>query len=139
MRDLIVFLLLLTALFFGVGEWRGWYLGVPGQTPIFVYKKDFVAEATRQTINTDGLPLTVGGRVRQGSVTVEVLYEQPASFQEGTGAQRSKQVFEQQYQQGQRIAIDERFEEGKGIYTLKLTFEKASATLRVGLPNSAQL
>ena len=76
---------------------------------------------------------------RRGTVTVEVLYEQPGSFQEGTRGARERQVFEEVFSEGQRIAINQTFESGTGIYTVLLHFEDATGLFRVRLPKSSQL
>ncbi len=139
MRDFVVFVVLLTVVFFGVGEWRGWYLGVPAQTPIFVYKKDHAAQTTRRTINRDDLPLTLSGKVSRGEVDVEVIFEQPESFQTGATARPPRTLFEQTYRQGQRIAITEDLDAGRGIYRVVLTFHDATGLFRLGLPTSSEL
>ncbi|UCH26742.1 MAG: hypothetical protein JSV66_03590 [Trueperaceae bacterium] len=125
--------------FFGVGEWRGWYLGVPAQTPMFIYKKDHVALATRRTINTEHLPFEVSGKVQRGNVKLEVLYELTASFQNRTKGAPERSLFEQVYTKGQTIAINERFEAGKGIYRVRLTFSDATGLFSLKLPTSSQL
>ena len=139
MRDFLIFLAVVAAIFFGVGEWRGWYLGVPSQTPMFVYQKDYVAEASRRTINRDELPVKLVGRVRQGRVTVAVVYEDVGSFQAGRAAGGSEVVFEETYREGQLIALNESFEEGRGIYRVRLDFDDATGVFRLELPKAAEL
>lgn len=139
MRDLLVFLIFLGAVFFAVGEWRGWYLGVPSQTPVFVYKKDYVANASRRTINLDHLPFSVSGEVQSGTVTVAVYYERPVSYQRGTSPLPEQKVFERSFGRGQRVALDQVLAEGTGIYRVQLQFEDATGLFRVGLPTASQL
>ena len=139
MRDFLIFLVVLAIVFFAVGEWRGWYLGVPSSTPVFVYKKDYTSETSRRTINVDALPIRVSGRVSQGIVRVEIIYERPSSFQQGTRGEAAEQIFEEVYRQGQSIAINEVFDAGGGIYTIVLHFEEATGLFRLRLPPSSQL
>ncbi len=141
MRDFLIFLVVLAIVFFAVGEWRGWFLGVPSSTPIFVYKKDFTALTTRRTINQNGMAVRVTGRVQNGSVTIFVVYENRGSFQEGTdGSIREDAiVFEETYRVGQTIAINELFEEGVGFYQIRMVFEDATGLFRVILPQASQL
>ena len=139
MRDLLVFCIVLGVVFFGVGEWRGWYLGIASQTPMYVYKKDFTAEATRRTINSDRLPFEVSGSVQQGSVTVAVFYERPFSYQTSAQALPQTKVFEQRFSQGERISLDQVLAEGHGIYSVQLQFEDATGLFRMELPTGAEL
>ena len=141
MRDFLIFLVVLTIIFFAVGEWRGWYLGIPGQTPIVVYKKDHMAQTTLRTINQNNLPMNLTGTVRRGLVKVEVIFEDRGSFQDGTEGQLRGRVvmFEEEYRSGQRIVINEAFVAGVGYYIVRLTFEDASGTFRMTLPKSSQL
>ena len=139
MRDLLVFCIVLGVVFFGVGEWRGWYLGIASQTPLYVYKKDFVAEATRRTINSDHLPLVVSGNVQQGNVTVAVYYERPFSYQTGRQPLPESKVFERNYARGERIALDETLSEGQGIYRVQLQFDDSTGLFRIRLPTAAEL
>lgn len=139
MRDLFVFCIVLGVLFFGVGEWRGWYLGVASQTPVYVYKKDFVTHATRRTINRDSMPLVVSGDVQRGNVTVSVFFERPISFQTSQQPQPEQKVFERTFSRGQRIDLDQVLAEGHGIYRVQLRFDDATGLFQVRLPTSAQL
>jgi hypothetical protein len=139
MRDLIVFLLILTGIFFAIGEWRGWYLGVPNQTPVYVYKKDHYARVPIRTVTRSDMPIAIDGQVRQGTVRVQILFESPASFQTGAAAVPERVVFEQAFGRGQRVTLDQTFNEGRGIYVIALTFEDASGTFRIRHPVSSQL
>lgn len=139
MRDLLVSCIVLGVLFFGVGEWQGWYLGVPSQTPVYVYKKSRIATATRRTINTDHVPLVVSGDVQQGSVTVAVYYERPFSFQSGRASHPDTKVFERVFSKGQRVALNQVIAQGVGIYRVQLEFEDATGLFRVKLPTAAEL
>jgi hypothetical protein len=139
MRDLLVFCVVAAVVFFGVGEWRGWYLGIPSQTPLVVYKKSHVATATRRTINLDYLPLDVSGDVQDGSVTVVVYHERPFSYQTSRAARPETKVFERSYAKGQRIAINEPVSQGPGIYRVQFEFEDATGFFRLKLPTGAEL
>jgi hypothetical protein len=139
MRDLIVFVLILTGIFFAIGEWRGWYLGIPNQTPVLVYKHDAYKRTAIRTVTRTDMPLEISGQVRRGSVRVQVFFESPASFQTGAAALPERLVFDQSYGRGQRIAVNQRFSEGGGIYTIAMTYADASGTFRFTYPPASQL
>lgn len=139
MRDFLIFVAILAALFFGIGEWQGWYLGIPGQTPVFVYKKDAVGELTRRTVNRNDFPFEVTGTVRRGKVTVEGYYQQGASFQANTPAGSEQRVFKQEYGEGQRIDLQDAMRQGTGYYRIRLVFEDATGLFRVGVPRGSEL
>lgn len=139
MRDTLVFILILVAVFIGVGEWRGWYVGVPGSTPVFVYQKDHRAVTEVRTVTRSDMPIEVSGRVRRGTVTLQVTYERPASFQTGGGALPEETVFEQTYRTGQTIAYRETVSEGRGIYRVVMTYDDASGTFRFRFPRPSEL
>jgi hypothetical protein len=138
-RDIVIFLLILTGIFFAVGEWRGWYIGVPGQTPVLLYKKDHYARTPVRTVARDDMPLAVTGQVRQGSVKVQVFYERPASFQTNTPGAPERKLYETTFTRGQRILLNEVFSEGRGIYTIAMTYDGASGTFRFTHPRAAEL
>jgi len=139
MRGLIAWIVILTIVFFAVGETTGWYLGVPSHTPVFVYKKTASGEATRQTFNTDALPVRISGKVRRGSVEVKVIFQRPESFQSGAQAGPDDTMFDRTYQAGEVVAIDQSFKGGKGDYTVKLQFEDATGLFRLRVPAENEL
>lgn len=139
MRDFLLFILFLVAIFFVVGEWRGWNVGVPAQTPVLAYKTTSTARATRRTINTDQMPVEVSGRVRNGEVSLRVVYTDTGSFQTNVGGRDPETVFEETYRVGQVIRIDETFDEGRGNYQVVLDFRNATGIFHVTLPRSSEL
>ncbi|MDF1522875.1 MAG: hypothetical protein P1P87_08655 [Trueperaceae bacterium] len=139
MRDTLLFIFFVVAVFVGVGEWRGWYVGVPGSTPVFVYQKDHRAVTEVRTVTRSDMPISVSGRVRRGTVTLTITYERPVSFQSGGGALPERDVFEQVYRAGQTIAFDEVVAEGRGIYRVKMTYVDASGTFRFRFPRASEL
>lgn len=139
MRDLIGFLVFGLIVFFVVGETVGWTLGVPGQTPVFVYKRDGGVVAERRTVQRTSMPVSVEGRVRDGEVVVRVIYEDTGSFQTNQAGRPPVLVFEETYRRGQRIAVNDVFDEGRGEYRIELSFRDASGTFRVGVPNGSEL
>ncbi len=139
MRDLLGFILVLAAIFFVVGELRGWYLGVPTQTPILLYKMDHVAETSRRTVMRDDMPVRFGGDVRRGTVTVTVLFERPTSFQTGRQGQAETKLFERTYRTGERIAMSELFELGGGVYTVRVAYQDATGVFRLEMPGGPDL
>lgn len=139
MRDLLIFLAFVAAVFFVVGETIGWQLGVAGQTPVFVYKQDGEARAERRTIQGDGIPVNVSGQVRDGAVTVRVIYEDRGSFQARREGRPPDTLYERTFTRGERIEIDDFVEEGSGEYAVELTFEGATGLFRVPMPNASEL
>ncbi len=139
MRDILIFLLFIVAVFIGVGEWRGWYLGIPGTTPVLVYKMDHRAVVERRTISRTDMPIRMEGRVRQGTVTVQVTYERPPSIQTNAQPLPERVVFEQVYRAGQRIVLNQTFDEGGGVYRIRVTYADASGNFTFTLPTSSQL
>lgn len=139
MRGLITFLVLLAIVFFAVGETRGWYLGYPTQTPILLYKKDQRADTTRRTVSRNDMPISLSGEVKRGSVTLQVRYQRPSSFQTGQAGGAEQTVFEETWRKGQRIAFDRLFELGGGIYTATITYKDATGIFRLGMPNGIDL
>lgn len=139
MRDIVIFLLLIAAVFIGIGEWRGWYLGVPGTTPVVVYKMDHRAVTDVRTVTRSDMPIRMEGRVRRGTVTVEVTHERPASFQTGEAALPERVLFEQVFGTGQRIAINDVFAAGRGIYRVRVIYADVSGTFRFTFPRPSEL
>lgn len=139
MRGLLTFLLVLAIVFFVVGETRGWYLGIPGQTPIMVYKKNHFAETTRRTLQRTDMPVRFTGEVKRGAVTIEVRYQQPSSFQTNQAAGAQRKLFEETYRAPQRIALDRVFESGGGVYTVLVTYEDATGMFKLEVPGGVDL
>ena len=139
MRDFLLFLVLCAVIFFGVGEWRGWYVGVPPQTPIFAYKTTTDASYMRRVTSADGFPLELSGTLRRGTLTVEGTYEKPNSFQTSSAGRPERAIFRQVYTEGEEIGVSQLLRRGQGIYRIKLTLEDASGTFRLDLPNGSQL
>ncbi len=139
MRGLLTFLVVLAIVFFAVGETRGWYLGIPGQTPIMVYKSDHFAETTRRTTQRNDMPVRFTGEVKRGAVTVEVRYQKPTSFQTNQAAGDQRKLFLETYRAPQRIALDRVFESGGGVYTVMVTYEDASGIFKLEVPGGIDL
>ena len=139
MRDIVIFLLLIVAVFIGIGEWRGWYLGVPGTTPVVLYKMDHRAVTDVRTVTRSDMPIRMEGRVRQGTVTVEVTHERPVSFQTGLDGLPERVVFEQAYRAGQRVTLNQTFDQGWGIYRVRATYADVTGTFTFRFPPSSQL
>jgi hypothetical protein len=139
MRDIVLFLLFLGAVFIGVGEWRGWYLGVPGSTPVIVYKMDHRAVTDVRTVTRADMPIAMSGQVRRGTVTVQVTHERPVSFQTGGDALPERVVFEQVYRAGQRVTLNQTFAEGRGIYRVRVTYADVTGNFTFRWPPPSQL
>jgi len=139
MRDIVIFLLLVAAVLIGIGEWRGLYLGVPGTTPVVVYKMDHQAVTTVRTVTRSDMPIRMEGTVRRGTVAVAVTYERPISFQTGGDAIPEGVVYEQTFTTGQRVTLNETFTAGQGIYRVRVTYSGVSGTFRFTLPRPSEL
>lgn len=139
MRDFLIFVVLATIAFFAIGETAGWQLGVPGQTPVYVYKQDGIATAERRTIRANAMPIEVSGRVRDGSVAVRVVYQDLGSFQTNRPADDPEVLYEEVFPEGRAIALERLFEEGAGEYSVELRFSGATGLFRMPMPNSSEL
>lgn len=139
MRGLLTFLVVLAIVFFVVGETRGWYVGIPGQTPILVYKKGHFAETTRRTLQRTDMPVRFTGEVKRGAVTIEVRHQQPSSFQTNQAAGAQRTLFKETYRAPQRIALDRVFESGGGVYSVMVTYEDATGVFRLEVPGGVDL
>lgn len=140
MRGFIIFLVIVAGIFFGVGETRGWLVGVVGNTPIFAYKTDGSLSATRRLVNADEFTFGVNGEVQKGSVLVFVTYERPQSFQNQSQRSLPESVeYEQAFRKGETINIEETVGKGKGIYKVRLDFTNGSGKFDITLPSAGQL
>jgi hypothetical protein len=126
------------AVFIGVGEWRGWYLGVPGSTPVVVYKMDHRAVSTPHG-HADRHADRHGGSGASGHGHGAGHPRAPRASRPGPSALPERVVFEQVYRAGQRIVLNQTFDEGGGVYRLRVTYADASGTFTFRLPPSSQL
>jgi hypothetical protein len=139
MKGFLGFIVFLAAVFFGVGEFKGWTVGIPSQTPLLIYKSDSWLGATRRTVNRQDFPFTVSGKVSSGTVKVEGYYELPESFQSGKKGKPEKLVFEEEFTKGQSINISETLKNGQGQYRIRVIFQDATGMFRVKVPNGIEL
>jgi len=139
MRRLLIFLLVIAGIMLAIGELRGLFLGIPGQTPVLAYKTDHAARSTRRTINRDSLPVRLTGDVRHGSLLVSIVFERPQSFQTGAAALPPQTVFERTYRAGESVNLDETISEGRGDYTVLLEFSEGTGLFTLKLPAAAEL
>jgi hypothetical protein len=139
MRGFLVLVGVLAAVFFGVGEYKGWMFGVPGQIPMMVYKSEATAGAKRVTVNRADLPFSIKGNVKSGTVKVEGYYGVPDSFQSGKKGKAEKMVFEETFSKGQTIDISETLKNGQGEYRLRIIFDNATGIFNVKLPKGTEL
>ncbi|CAN5861552.1 hypothetical protein BH24DEI2_BH24DEI2_16860 [soil metagenome] len=141
MRSLLQFAVFLAVVFFVVGEFLGgWYLGVPPQTPVYLYKKTTTTTLTRRTLLSKEFPFGVEGRLSRGTLTIEGIFERPASFQDPTQkAAASRVYFTETFKEGEPINVHEVLKQGGGVYTLRFTYEDASGTVRIDVPPNSEL
>lgn len=139
MRELLGFLVFLTIVFFVVGETVGWNVGVAGNTPVGLYKRSGSITAERATVRADQMTIGVSGRVRAGEVEVVIIYQDTGSFQSNRPPEPAETIFERTYRRGERIAIDELFDEGRGDYRVTLRFRDATGLFTVRFPSNVDL
>lgn len=139
MRRLLVFVLVVGGILLAIGEIRGLFLGIPGQTPVLAYKTDHTATSTRRTLSRDGVPVRLTGDVRHGSLRVSVVFERPQSFQTGAAGLPPQTVFERTFRNGERVNLNELISEGQGNYTVKLEFSEGTGLFTLKLPPAAEL
>jgi len=135
-RGLIQFAIFIAAIFFIVGNFfGGWYLGILPQTQAFLYKKTYTATVTRRAISRSDLPFTIKGKLSDGSVTLQAIYEKPTSFQNpNRKAIAPKVYFEETFEANQPILISEELELGQGVYRIRLQFTDATGRIEVEVP-----
>jgi hypothetical protein len=138
-RPLLQFLGFCFIVFFAVGELRGWYVGLASHTPMLLYKMNQDVSASRIINYSDKLDFDLTGKVRKGTVRLEVYFEVPSSFQTGKAGTRPRQILEQEFFEGQTINLKETFEEGRGKYTVRISFEDATGIFNLDLPNQNSL
>ncbi len=140
MKNFIIFLGICALIFFGVGETRGWNVGVLSQTPVFLYSSTSEFEAKRRLNSVRELPFTISGELRSGTVTLRAYYERPESFQNPTGSTLDRRrVLERRFLSGEPIDFSEILEGGFGIYSFEVIFEDATGRINLELPDSNNL
>ena len=141
MKTLLGWLVVVSVIFFGVGEFAGgWYLGVAPQTPVLVYKKTTATAVSRRTALGTTFPFRVGGALRSGTLTVQGIYERPKSFQnQNAPSSPAKVYFVQTFPAGRPIRVDETLQRGAGVYTVRLVFRDATGRISVDVPNDSEL
>lgn len=139
MRPLLQFAGFCFIVFFIVGEFQGWYVGVPPNTPMYLYKADKTVNVVRDTHFMDSLDLNLRGKVNNGNVKVEVFFEIPSSFQAGTAGKSPKLVFSEEFFAGQSINVFDTLKKGKGRYTIRFSYDEATGSFRLKLPPNSEL
>ena len=140
MRGSIQVLAAAVIIFFGVGEFLGgWYAGVAPGTPVLVYKKTHTTTLTRRVAG-DTFTFSLDGEVRGGAVTVEGLYERPASYQNpGQAALPPRREFGKRFGPGERVNVKETLKAGAGVYRVRVTFEEATGLFHIRVPAASEL
>jgi hypothetical protein len=139
MRALLQFLGFCFIVFFVVGEFQGWYVGMATQTPMLVYKVDKAVEVTRDVLYEDQFDFDLRGKVNDGIVRVEAFFEIPPSFQAGTAGKAPKKVFDKEFDTGQDIQLNEIIKSGKGRYTVRILYEGATGIFRMNASGQGRL
>ncbi len=139
MRALLQFLGFCFIVFFVVGEFQGWYVGLATQTPMLVYKVDKAVEVSRDVHFEDQFDFDLRGKVSDGVVRVEAFFEIPPSFQAGTAGKAPKKVFDETFATGQDIQIDKILKSGKGRYTVRILYEDATGIFRMNASGQGRL
>ena len=139
MKELLGFIAVMAGLFFGIGELKGWTLGLPSQMPVMVYKSDGSVLAKRRLTSAKELPFKMTGEVRNGSVTVRAFHGVAGSFQTGQQAGKERAIFEETFSKGQTINLNETFKKGNGNYRIELAFDEATGVFDVTMPKGLEL
>lgn len=139
MRALLQFLGFCFIVFFVVGEFQGWYVGMATQTPMLVYKMDKAVEVTRDVLYEDQFDFDLRGKVNDGTVRVEAFFEIPPSFQAGTAGKAPKKVFDEEFSTGQEIQLDKILKSGKGRYTVRILYEDVTGIFRMNASGQGRL
>lgn len=129
----------MAALFFGVGEFQGWTVGLPSQLPVMVYKSDGTATAKRRLTTAKELPFEMTGEVKNGSVTVRAFHQTAGSYQAGKQAGKERTIFEETFLEGQNINLNEVFKNGNGNYRIDFFFDEATGIFNVKMPKGSEL
>ncbi len=139
MRALLQFLGFCFIVFFIVGELRGIYAGMATQTPMLLYKGTQAVEVSRDVLYEDDFDFDIKGKVNDGTVRVEAFFEIPPSFQAGTAGRAPKKVFEQEFGTGENIQLNEILKSGKGRYTVRILYDKATGIFRMNASGQGRL
>jgi len=138
MRGFFQFAIVAAIIFFGVGEWRGWNVGVMPQTPLFLYKTDSSRSTVRRITGfAPGLEFNLSGQLSRGSMRMVVTFERPDSVQTARNdSVPLEQVYEIEFFAGQPIVASEFLELGTGFYRFRLFFNDATGRVSLNLPTS---
>ena len=139
MKELLGFIAVMAALFFGIGETKGWTVGLPSQMPVMVYKSDGSVLAKRRLTTAKELPFEMKGEVKNGRVTVRAFHQKGGSFQSGQQAGTERPIFDETFTQGQTIRLNELFRNGDGNYRIELAFDEATGVFNVTMPKGSEL
>jgi hypothetical protein len=139
MRALLQFLGFCFIVFFVVGEFRGWYVGMATQTPMLLYKGSQAIEVTRDVLYEDQFDFDLRGKINDGTVRVEAFFEIPPSFQTGTAGKAPKKVFDEEFGTGQDIQLNEILKSGKGRYTVRILYENVTGIFRMNASGQGRL
>ena len=133
MRGSLQFLAVVVIVFFGVGELLGgWYVGLAPQTPLLVYKNTHTTVVTRRVLTEGAFTFGLEGQVRDGAVTLEGIYERPASYQNpGQATLPPRRLFGKRFGPGEEVDVQETLKAGAGVYRVRVTFEEATGVFRV--------
>jgi hypothetical protein len=138
MRGFFQFAIVAVIIFFGVGEWRGWNVGVMPQTPLFLYKTTSSSSTVRRlTGSAPGLEFSLSGQLSRGSMRMVVSFERPDSVQNpANNSVPLEQVYEVEFFAGQPIVVAEFLDLGTGFYRFRLFFNDATGRVGLDLPTS---
>ena len=138
-RPLLQFFGFVFIVFFIVGELQGWYVGIPPETPMFLYKADHIVSSSRTTKLENSFLLDFNGDVKRGNVLVEVFFEVPASFQGQRKAGKSFRVFHKNFIEGDQIKLKKSIRKGVGRYTVRISYNDTTGIYKLRMPNSNDL
>lgn len=138
MRDNIIALLVFVGLFFGIGEWQGWNIGIAGHTPTLVYKKDAQVRVVRRVRVDNELPFRFKGTLRDGSLIVKGIFKTAANFETNAREGKDKLIFKEEYHKGDKINIEHTLQSGKGVYVIELDYKEATGFFNLDVAKTRQ-
>ncbi len=138
MRDNIIALLVFLGIFFGIGEWQGWNIGLAGNTPTLVYKKDAQVRVVRRVRVDDQLPFTFKGNLSDGDLIIKGFFKTAANFETNAHEGKDKLIFKEEFHKGDKVNIEHILKSGKGVYVIELNYKEATGFFNLKIDKTRQ-
>lgn len=138
MKDNIIGLVVLIGIFFGIGEWQGWNIGMAGHTPVLVYKKDAQVRVIRRVRVDNELPFSFKGTLNNGDLIIKGFYKTPANFEKNTLEGKDKLIFQEEFHKGDKVNIEHILKSGQGIYVIEMDYKEATGFFNLNVAKTRQ-